>query len=164
MFGRRCEPCSNVSPTCWASFVVMLVDLGFRLQRFAHQRIFPLPWLPKPSDQQRAIIGRCFRRDTFEHFTCLLGVCNYLHGGPLFQICRLSPSVAQKRVMERLSSLALKSSVRMDGQAVASSFIRTFPGMDFHGYGARQVTKPLGSRAGVPTAAASCDPANNQSF
>jgi hypothetical protein len=134
--------------------------LGAREPGLSHDQIFPLPWIPRLSSQQKVVLGRSLRPNHYEQLTVTVAVLNWMHGGDSFQICRLMPSRAQGRILRRLCDNVLERFSRLDGRHVDRSFIRKFLRLDRHSYGARQVAKPLGVQAGVPTAAATCDPAN----
>ena len=85
--------------------------LGAREPGVAHASIFPLPWVPQATEQQREMFGRTL------------------------------PSRAQERVLRRLECLARQSAARLNGQEAASALIREFFKLGLHAYGARQVVK-----------------------
>jgi hypothetical protein len=62
--------------------------------------------------------------------------------------------------MQRQAALARRTSETLDSEQVSAKFIRRFLLLDLYGYGARQTAKALGTRAGVPEVAATCDTAN----
>ena len=133
--------------------------LGHRLSGVSPEHVFPLPWIPRSPAAQREMFGTYVVRAEWAHATLLVAVLNYMHGGLQFEICRLAPAAAQKRVMRQQMALARRTAQELKDAEVSSRAIRDFMRLDLFGYGARQVARPLGLRAGVPEVAATCDTA-----
>ena len=62
--------------------------------------------------------------------------------------------------MLHLVDLARTTARDLQDAEVSSPYIRNCLQLDLFGYGARQVSRPLGLRAGVPEVAATCNPAD----
>ena len=62
--------------------------------------------------------------------------------------------------MGRIANLALRAARALRSEVVSRGYIRRFLLLDLFGYGARQTAKALGTRAGGPEVAATCDTAN----
>ena len=135
------------------------VPLGIRRRGEAEVAIFPLP-LPVP--ERRPSKGRALerwrRREFRWHWMCVVvATLNASYG------CRepslLQPSCAQLRLLARLEcemSEFLREAVQVD--LGGERFLNQFIGSNLAWYGAGAHVLPLDERAGLPDAAATCDP------